>query len=137
MSAFTCKVQQYGKGPKRIELLGDKTKRPESAQHVIEFPGGAIEVSRTTEGDYWAHIIVHRGQPIDDAQGLVSARGQVIGSRIGREHPFALGGIDDESQVTQIAVLIRTVKPEQPAAEREVAMPDLFAALDAEREQCA
>ena len=56
----TTKNFLYGKAPRKIELLGDKTIRPEPATHIIEFPGGAIELSRTTDGNYWAHIIVNR-----------------------------------------------------------------------------
>ncbi|MHB1265894.1 MAG: hypothetical protein ACYC1S_16015, partial [Gemmatimonadaceae bacterium] len=59
---FTAKNWPITSAPKRIELLGDRMKRPEPAQHIIEFPGGAVEVSRTSDGSYWAHIIVHRGQ---------------------------------------------------------------------------
>jgi hypothetical protein len=109
MSAFTAKVFQAGKAPKRIALLGDK-KRPESAQHVIEFPGGAIELTRTTDGDYWAHIIVNRGDVVDDADGRVSALGQVIDGRIGRGFPNGVGGIDGCEDIEQIAVLIRSTK---------------------------
>ena len=110
MSAFTAKVYQCGKAPKRIELLGDKTKRPESAQHIIEFPGGAVELTRTTDGNYWAHIIINRGQVIDDAEGRASARGLAIESRIGRQHAASIGSIEACSDIEQIAVLIRTVK---------------------------
>ena len=110
MSAYTAKNYQFGKGPKHIELLGDKTKKPESCQHIIEFPGGAIELSRTSLGDYWAHIIVHRGPVIRDAQGCVSATGQVIDSRIGREFPSGVVGIDGCEGIEQIAVLIRSTK---------------------------
>lgn len=48
--AITFKTYQAPKAPKRIEILGDKTKRPESASHVIESPGGAIELSRIDGG---------------------------------------------------------------------------------------
>ena len=112
MSA-TCKNSNIGKGPKRIVLLGDRAK-PESAEHVIEFPGGAIEVARTSDGDYWAHIIIHRDQPIEDTDGRVSAQSEVVASRIGRAHPHGADGpeaIADHGQVDQIAVLIRRVKP--------------------------
>jgi len=105
--AFTAKVYQVGKAPKRITLLGDK-KRPESAQHIIEFPGGAIEVSRTSDGNYWAHIIVNRGDVIDDAEGRVSARGVVISSRV--DDGLHIRGINDEhrmEETRQIAVLIK------------------------------
>jgi hypothetical protein len=109
MSAFTAKVYQAGKAPKRISLLGDKA-RPESAQHVIEFPGGAIELTRTTDGNYWAHIIVNRGDVVDDAEGRVSALGEIVGSRIGRSHPDGVEDIDRSDSIEQIAVLIRPTK---------------------------
>lgn len=130
MSAFTCKVQQIGTGPKRIQLLGDKTKRPEPAQHVIEFAGGAIEVSRTSDGDYWAHIIINRGEVIDDAEGRVSARGEVIDSRIGREYPGGVEPIAEHGDIQQIAVLIRTVRAapvEIPACAEAQRQKGLFA----------
>lgn len=109
--AFTAKVSMLGTGPRRITLLGDKTKRPEAAQHVIEFPGGAIEVSRTSDGNYWAHIHVNRGQVIDDVEGRQSAAGQVIDSRIGREFPGSVERVDGDESIEQIAVLIKRVSP--------------------------
>lgn len=45
---------------KTIELRSDKRK-PESAQHIVKFPGGNLEVSRCQDGQYWAHIYLHRG----------------------------------------------------------------------------
>lgn len=105
--AFTAKNFQIGRAPKRIELLGDMTKKPESAQHIIEFPGGAIEVSRTTDGHYWAHIIVNRDYAIADAEGRVSAIGEVIDARIDRSFPVGVCGIDSMEGIEQIAVLIR------------------------------
>lgn len=105
MANFTCKVHQIGKAPRRIELLGDKTRRPESAQHVIEFPGGAIEISRTSNGDYWAHIHVNRDEVVEDAEGRVSAKGKVVGSRMFLEDK-GLSEIPDGSEIEQIAILI-------------------------------
>lgn len=61
---FNCKILFTGKGgkqhaPEKITLLGSKQK-PEPAQHIIEFPGGAIEVSRCSDGvHYWAHIHIN------------------------------------------------------------------------------
>ena len=71
MGAFTCKSYIVGKAPKHIKLLGDKT-QPECAQHIIEFPGGAIELSRTSDGNYWAHIIINRNYADNDCDGLLS-----------------------------------------------------------------
>jgi hypothetical protein len=107
MDPFTAKNYQIGKAPKLIQLFGDKTKKVESAQHIIEFPGGAIEVSRTTDGDYWAHIIVNREHVIDDAKGLRSKKGTVINSRIDR-HEGTVFDLDRQEEIAQIAVLVRS-----------------------------
>ena len=109
----TAKNWNFGERgtPKRIELLGDKHVRPESAEYIIEFPGGAVEVARTSDGDYWCHIIVHHGQVLGDAAGSarLSARGEVIGSRLGRVgRPLnPVEDVPDPGTVEQIAVLIR------------------------------
>lgn len=105
MNAFTAKNFQMAKAPKRIELIGDKTKRPEPAQHIIEFPGGAIELSRTTEGNYWAHIIVHTGEPQDWTEGRQSARGEIVGSRLDKDR--AIVDFVNGDDIAQIAVLIK------------------------------
>lgn len=102
--AFTCKNFQIKRAPRLIQLLGDK-KRPESAQHIIEFPGGAIELSRTSDGNYWAHIIINRGQVVEDLEGLYSARGVIIGHRIDRDDGVV--PIEGAERMTQIAVLIK------------------------------
>lgn len=105
-SAFTAKNYQLAKAPKRIQLLGDKTKRPEPAQHIIEFPGGAIELSRTSEGHYWAHIIVNRRGSVPDCDGLKSATATVVDGRVDMADgvmplPVELREVD------QVALLIR------------------------------
>jgi hypothetical protein len=119
-SAFTAKVHLLGQAPTRITLLGDKA-RPESAQHVIEFPGGAVEVSRTSDGDYWAHILVHRGAVLEDAGGRVSARGEVIGHRVLRDRGFE--ELDQPDAIEQIAVLIRRCPPVTAGLPREGEWP--------------
>jgi len=96
--------------PQRINLLGDKTKRPEPATHIIEFPGGAIELSRTTDGNYWAHIIVNRDFALpDDIDGMEGAYGEIVGSRIDYEFPAQpnIVEIPEAQRVRQIAILIK------------------------------
>jgi hypothetical protein len=109
VAEFTAKNYPIRSAPKRIELLGDKTKRPEPAQHVIEFPGGAIELTRCSDGvTYWAHIIVHRGQILgSDGSTRESMGGEVVDSRVDTaDGVVPIPGADTASQ---IAVLVRAV----------------------------
>lgn len=101
----------FDKAPARIQLFGNKTKKLESAQHVIEFPGGAIEVSRTSDGNYWAHIHINRDFANSDCEGLRHCLGTVIGSRLGtqfnprRRKPIR--PIPKQGDLQQIAILIK------------------------------
>jgi len=44
-----------------ITLRGD-TLNPESAEHIINFPGGHVAVMRCSDGTYWAHIARDRNE---------------------------------------------------------------------------
>lgn len=106
---FTAREMTLGKAPARIDLLGDKTKRPEPAQHIITFPGGAIELSRTSDGNYWAHILINRDWATADTPGFHECIGEVVGSRL----DTSSGSIDRlprESEVRQIAVLVKPLR---------------------------
>lgn len=46
---------------------GDR-RRPEPSTAIIKFPGGHVEVSRCTDGTYWAHLSVA------DAANIVGSR---------------------------------------------------------------
>ena len=106
MSAFTAQQLVIGKAPKLIRLFGDKARKVESAQHIIEFPGGAIEVSRCTDGTYWAHILINHGFDEGDGKGYSSARGEVIDSRIQRDEEN-VDSLPGSERITQIAVRVR------------------------------
>ena len=43
--------------PVQITFHGDK-RNPEPSTAVIQFPGGHVEVSRSSDGSYWAHVEV-------------------------------------------------------------------------------
>ncbi len=99
------------RAPKYLKLFGDKVKKVESASHIIEFPGGAIEVSRCTDGSYWAHIIVNHGFGDGDGEGMNTAVGEVIGSRIEHENGRGVADLPNEKRIEHVAVLIRARKP--------------------------
>lgn len=107
MDQFTAKSYQIEKAPKRIQLFGDKTKKSEPAQHIIEFPGGAIEVSRTSEGNYWAHIIVDRDGVLGSS-GTGEVCGEIVGHRI--QALGSVSNIHNGDYAQQIAVLIKPVR---------------------------
>lgn len=69
-----------GNTAKVIELFGDP-KKPESAEHIITFPGGSISVCRTSKNEYWAHIKVNHDQKIDDIKQF-SKNGEIKMIRI-------------------------------------------------------
>jgi hypothetical protein len=110
MSHVTTRNYLIDSAPQRIELLGDKTRRPEPATHIIEFPGGAIELSRTSDGNYWTHIIVNRDFALPgDIEGMEGAYGEIVGSRIDYEFPAEpnIVEVPDAQRVRQIAILIK------------------------------
>ena len=62
-------------------------------------------MSRTTDGNYWAHIIVNRQHRLDDCDGLHATFGQIVGARIDAAdgvHP-----LPEHDEISQVAVLIR------------------------------
>lgn len=105
----TAKAYRFGEAPKRIELRGDKTTATESAQHIITFPGGAIELARVGDVEYWVHVTVNRREQTNLADNRHAARGEVVESRIGRGR----AGIEDLERldsVEQIAVRIKSAR---------------------------
>lgn len=108
----TCVNDLFGKAPAKRVLRGDKKGKSEPGTHIIEFPGGAIELSRLQDGDYWAHIIINRGQALDDLSGLGGAQGVVVSSRVDWDERRLedIPGLPDEANLTQLAVRIRPAR---------------------------
>ncbi|OEE38310.1 hypothetical protein A1QO_02715 [Vibrio genomosp. F10 str. ZF-129] len=50
-----------------IIIKGDK-RNPEPTLHVIQFPGGAVEVSRCSDGSYYTHVHVNESAKIIDSR---------------------------------------------------------------------
>lgn len=100
---FTAKNWPIGEAPDRIALRGNP-RNPEPCQHIIEFPGGAIELSRLDDGSYWAHIIVNQNPGHDAGSTREEAKGLVIQSRI--DTPDGIIDVPYAETLTQIAVRI-------------------------------
>ena len=94
---------------KVIVLKGNKNK-PESAQHIIKFPGGSIEVTRTTNNEYWVHIEVYKGDLIDEAV-RESENGEIIDTRLDYDYPDTkIRDIPNIANLNHLAVRIKTTE---------------------------
>lgn len=92
---------------KVINIKGDP-RNPEPADHIINYPGGFITVTRTSNNEYWVHIGVNHGQVLE---GMVmqGKRGEVIESRIDYDYPITeIPELDNMPQINHIAVRIKT-----------------------------
>lgn len=105
--AHTVVNDLFGEAPRKRVLKGDKRK-PEPGTHIIEFPGGAIELARLDDGSYWAHIIVNRDYALQGMNGTKGALGKVIDSRIdwAERRLEDIPSIPEAANLTQIAVRI-------------------------------
>jgi len=50
-----------------IQLRGDK-RNPEPHTAVIQFAGGEVEVSRTSDGNFWAHLHINESAEVVDSR---------------------------------------------------------------------
>lgn len=57
------------------ELLGNPAHKLEKPATIIRFPGGHVEIARTTDNNYWVHVAVRTEMGADKG-------GKVIGARI-------------------------------------------------------
>lgn len=96
----------------RTELLGNPKIKPEKPHTIIGFPGGDVEIARTSEGLYWVHVAVRDGSAWGAPTG-----GQIVRARLdaeGRYADAANATLDDElglGDIRHIAFLIRPGTP--------------------------
>lgn len=82
----------------QITFDGDR-RRPEPSTGVIKFPGGHIEVSRCTDGTYWAHVAMVSGA-------------NVVEGRIDRDgRAQAVESMAEANQINHIAIRISNTVP--------------------------
>lgn len=119
MKAFTCKEMELTTGQKRTVLHGNP-KKPEPAQHIIMFPGGSIEVSRTENDEYMVHIAVNHKEIVDGTTTLAK-RGDVVSSRLDYDYPHnVIGTIPNIANLNHLAIRVRT----QSAPEGSINLED-------------
>lgn len=82
----------------QVTFNGDK-RNPEPSTGVIKFPGGHVEVSRCTDGTYWAHIAVVSGANI--MEGRIDRQGRTQ----------AVEGLDDAQKIVHLAIRVANHVP--------------------------
>jgi hypothetical protein len=98
MSIVTAKV---------ITLYGDKTRAIEPAQHIINFPGGSVEVSRCEDGTYWAHIARNRADNHPPGEAGVFLAGRMDSDGPDATRPITI----DDTGIYHVAIRIGQVTP--------------------------
>lgn len=68
------RVEDMGDEVQGIRLAGDR-RNPEPTYVRVMFPGGDVDVVRTSDGHYWVHVRVNR----KDSPGLGLVEGAVEG----------------------------------------------------------
>jgi hypothetical protein len=69
---------------------------------VFHFPGGSIELARTSEGDHWAHIAIVTARHTQDAAEI----GTPTDGRIDRDNGKRPETIDDLAPIDHVAIRI-------------------------------
>jgi hypothetical protein len=74
------KIERFGDEVQGIRLQGDPSIRPEPVHVRVVFPGGDVDVVRTTDGDYWVHVRVDSAQ--DVAAEVADQAGRIVDARL-------------------------------------------------------
>lgn len=85
-------MQHPLKPGQKIEIFGDANIQLESAEQIIEFPGGSISIARCNDGSYWAHIAVnHENNPnyftLKGMKGRIGGSGKIERIRFDSNRP--------------------------------------------------
>jgi len=98
---------KHGSASNTFIITGD-IENQEKAQTIIIFPGGSIELARTSNNEYWAHIAVNHGQVSEDMGTQNHKHGDVVDSRVDRDYPHGGTEIPDLKSIQHLAIRIKT-----------------------------
>lgn len=84
-------------------IFNGNPRRPEPSTAVIKFPGGHVEVSRCSDGTYWAHVQVTQPDDTEDRPA-----GAIVSSRI--DYRYGMGSdippMPADDRIQHVAVRI-------------------------------
>lgn len=74
------KVVDFGTEVQGVRLEGDR-RNPEPESFRVTFPGGEVDVTRTSDDDYWVHLRVYENEDAVLTDGE-RVPGQVVDARL-------------------------------------------------------
>lgn len=87
------------------ELLGDPARKLEKPLTIVRFPGGHVEIARTTDDHYWVHVAVRTEVGAKQPGRVTKARIDFTG-RHGNEANTVLSQEIAQGDVEHVAFLI-------------------------------
>ena len=100
------KVESAGDDALMVRILGDR-RQPEPSTFIVQFPGGEVEIARTSDDKYWVHV---RPNTADDFLVSEGAKGRLARARV--DHAIPGGFVTDGEEIgfapsaAHVAVLV-------------------------------
>lgn len=115
------RINRRGTDALGVTLEGDRRK-PEPGTFLVTFPGGEVEITRTSKGDYWVHLAVgQEGNP-----------GRIVDARLdaaGKHASDMNQGDFDDPALYHVAMRVIRTNGEDPLPDE--VQGDLFACMEA------
>jgi len=67
-------------------IYGDKDKKLEPEHHEFKFPGGSVNIQRTSNNEYWVHLMVIEDAMPEIETHMEQKAGKIVDSRIDLTH---------------------------------------------------
>lgn len=74
------KIESFGTEVQGVWLRGDR-RNPEPESFRVAFPGGDVDVVRTTDGEYWIHVRVNSADDARVSDGEL-VEGRLVDARL-------------------------------------------------------
>lgn len=93
------RVQPFGSDALGVNLLGNP-QYPEPVFFFVTFPGGRVEITRTTNDEYWVHVTSDQPNQSDGRRADDRKLGKIIDARCDRI------GTDPQDEIGHIAIRV-------------------------------
>ena len=125
-SVKRLRIIDFGETVQGVRLDGDR-RNPEPESFRVAFPGGDVDIVRTTNDEYWVHVRVNSSEDVtllqDEARVIV---GQLVDARLdirGKHQGDTDVGDFADPGLYHLAVRIAPATNDPPAGAEEGATP--------------